>query len=255
MIDEGLILTILVYFSIWFVINTSLKNAGLIDVAWGLGFVVLAVSQYITYPSNLGLILVMMVTIWGLRLSWHIGKRNINKPEDHRYQKFRDDWGKYYLVRAIFQIYILQALLMLVVSMTFLDGLKLSELKSIAGIIIGIFIYLIGLGFEVISDHQMEKFKKDLRNKGQLMSSGLWSLSRHPNYFGEATLWFGIAITSLSMGSNLSALIGAFTIFYLVRFLSGTPLMEKRIKEYKEFKSYEKEVPIFFPRLKGVLKK
>ena len=255
MIDEKLIFIIIIYFSIWFVINTKLKNAGLIDIAWGLGFVVLAVSQFITYPSNLGLILVMMVIIWGLRLSWHIGKRNINKPEDHRYKKFRDDWGKYYVIRSIFQIYALQALLMLIVSTTFLDGLKQSESRSTAGIIIGIIVYIIGLGFEVISDYQMEKFKKDLKKNGHLMTSGLWSLSRHPNYFGEATLWLGIAITSVSIGSNLSALIGAFVIFYLVRFLSGTPLMEKRIKEYEEFKLYEKEVPIFFPKLKGIQKK
>ncbi len=255
MIELNLIIIIVVYFLIWFFINTLLKNAGLIDIAWGLGFVLLAITQYVNNISSLGLILLMMVAIWGLRLSWHIGKRNINNPEDHRYQKFRNDWGKHYILRAIFQIYILQAILMLIVSMTFLDGIKQSELKSLVGLIIGAIVYSIGLGFEVISDYQMEKFKKDIKNKGQLMTSGLWSLSRHPNYFGEATLWLGIAITSISIGSNLVALIGAFTIFYLVRFLSGTPLMEKRIKEYEEFKSYEKEVPIFFPKLKGALKK
>ncbi len=255
MINETLILIIMIYFTIWFVINTKLKNAGLIDIAWGSGFVVLAITQLIKYPSSLGVILFLMVAIWGLRLSYHIGKRNINKPEDHRYQKFREDWGKSYLLRSIFQIYGLQAILMLIVSTSFLDGIMQAELRSLIGLFCGITLYIVGLIFEIISDYQMEQFKKDKKNRGKLMTSGLWSLSHHPNYFGEATLWLGIAISSLSLGSSFVAMIGAFTIFYLVRFLSGTPLMEKRIREYQGFEAYAKVVPIFFPKLKGTLKK
>ena len=251
MINIPLITVLLTYFLVWFVINNLLNNAGLIDIAWGLGFVLLALTQYLIYPGSYSLVIVSMVMLWGLRLAYFIGLRNIGKEEDHRYQQFRKDWGKSYLIRSVFQIYLLQAVLMLVVSMAFLDGIRRSELKSVPLFVIGIVLYSIGFYFEVVSDYQMKKYKNDLRNKGKLMTSGLWSMSRHPNYFGEATLWLGIASVSVALGSSLVAYIGAFTIFYLVRYLSGTPLMEKRIKTYSEFDVYSKNVPIFFPKIKG----
>ncbi len=255
MISTTLIWILLLYFSMWFVINTIAKNAGLIDIAWGLGFVLLAITQYFKYQSKVGIILVVMVGIWGLRLAIHIAKRNIGKAEDHRYQQFRKDWGKHYFIRSIFQIYFLQATLMLIVSLTFLDGIRNGSIVSKLGLVIGLIIYSIGLYFEVVSDFQMTRFKRNHQNKGKLMREGLWAISRHPNYFGEATLWLGVALVSLSLGSNGFALVGSATIYYLIRFLSGVPLMEKRQKEYQEFSEYEKEVPIFFPKLKGGNKK
>lgn len=254
MINSIIVITISLYFLFWFILNTILKNAGLIDIAWGLGFVLLGFTQYALYPSLLGLIPVSLVSIWGIRLAYHIGKRNINQEEDHRYQQFRRDWDRQYLIRSIFQIYGLQAVLMLLVSTSFLDGIKQAHLNSVLLLSIGLIMYGIGLYFEIVSDAQMRRFKSNPQHKGHLMTSGLWSLSRHPNYFGEATLWLGIALISLSLGSNLFALIGALVIFVLVRYVSGTPLMEKRIQTYQEFSDYAKRVPVFFPHLKGGVK-
>ena len=237
------------YFSFWYILNTLKKNAGLIDIAWGLGFVVLAWIQYITYPHSLALILVVMVSIWGLRLAYHIGKRNIHQAEDFRYQQFRKDWGSSYWIRSIFQIYGLQGFLMMVISLAFMSGIFQAQLNSPLLIGVGVLMYSIGFLFEAIGDHQLKVYKEKPANKGKLIQHGLWSLSRHPNYFGDAMLWFGIAITSIGLGSSWIALVGALTIGILLRFVSGVPLLEERLKKYDGFEKYAQKVPIFIPLL------
>jgi steroid 5-alpha reductase family enzyme len=242
-----IIVLLFVYFTLWYALATFTKNAGIIDIGWGLGFVVVALYQQITNGVTFGWILVIMVALWGLRLAYHIGKRNLGKPEDFRYANFRKEWGKSFFVRAYFQLFLFQGLLMGIVSFSFLEGIKNEEVLSWILFVIGMILFVIGYAFEAIGDAQLKVHVNDPTKKGTLIQTGLWKYTRHPNYFGEALLWWGIFFVSLSSGAPWWTVIGPITITYLVRFLSGVPMLEKRMQKYPNFESYAKQTNIFFP--------
>ncbi|MBS3972228.1 MAG: DUF1295 domain-containing protein [Erysipelotrichia bacterium] len=247
---ETVIIALSIYFFLWFVVLTLIKNAGYIDIAWGLGFVLIAWVAQLTYNHPIGWVIVALVSMWGLRLAYHIGKRNIGKPEDFRYQNFRREWGKNYFVRSIFQIYLLQGVLMFIVSLSFLEGLSKDHIHTPILYALGLLLFVIGYGFEVIGDAQLRAHTSNPSNKGKLMKTGLWSMTRHPNYFGESVLWSGLALMSLGLNTSFVPILGALTITILVRYVSGVPLLETRMKKYEGFEEYAKDVPIFFPKIK-----
>lgn len=245
-----IILALSVYFLLWFIGLTLIKNAGYIDIAWGLGFVLIAWTAQIVYAQPLGWVFVALVSVWGLRLAFHIGKRNLGKPEDFRYQNFRKEWGKNYFIRSIFQIYLLQGVLMFMVSLSFIEGMSKDHIHTPWLYGLGILLFIVGFAFEVIGDAQLRAHTSNPANRGVLITTGLWSRTRHPNYFGESVLWTGLAIMSLGLNTSFIPLLGALTITILVRYVSGVPLLEVRMRKYKGFEEYAKEVPIFFPKIK-----
>lgn len=247
---ETIVLALSIYFFLWFVVLTLIKNAGLIDIAWGLGFVLIVWVAQFVYQNAIGWVFVTLVSLWGLRLAYHIGRRNIGKAEDFRYQNWRREWGKTYLIRSIFQIYLLQGSLMFVVALSFIEGMSKDHVHTPWLYGLGLALYGVGLAFEVIGDAQLRRHTSNLSNKGVLMTSGLWSKTRHPNYFGESVLWTGIALMSLGLNTSFIPLLGALTITILVRYVSGVPLLEERMRKYEGFETYAKEVPIFFPKIK-----
>ncbi len=242
-----IIVLLFVYFTGWYALATYMKNAGIIDIGWGLGFVIVALFQQIIQATAIGWILVSMVALWGLRLAYHIGKRNLGKPEDFRYANFRREWGKSFYVRAYIQLFLFQGLLMGIVSLSFLEGLKQQQIANVAVFVLGITLFVIGYAFEAIGDAQLKAHVSDPSKKGTLIQTGLWRYTRHPNYFGEAVLWWGIFMVSLSFGAPWWTIIGPITITYLVRFLSGVPMLEKRMQKYPGFEAYSKQTSIFFP--------
>lgn len=245
-----IILALSIYFILWFIGLTLIKNAGYIDIAWGLGFVLIAWTAQLVYKQPLGWVFVALVSVWGLRLAYHIGKRNIGKPEDFRYQNFRKDWGKNYFIRSIFQIYLLQGVLMFMVALSFIEGMSKDRIHTTLLYGLGILLFVVGFAFEVIGDAQLRTHSSNPANKGVLITTGLWSRTRHPNYFGESVLWTGLALMSLGLDTSFIPLLGALTITILVRYVSGVPLLEVRMRKYKGFEEYAKEVPIFFPKIK-----
>jgi steroid 5-alpha reductase family enzyme len=242
-----IIVLLFVYFTAWYVLATVIKNAGIIDIGWGLGFVVVALMQQIIYQNSLGWIFVGMIGLWGLRLAYHIGKRNLGKPEDFRYANFRKEWGKSFFIRAYIQLFLFQALLMGIVSLSFLDAMKQNTINSSILFVLGIVIFVVGYLFEAIGDAQLKKHISDPSKRGTLIQSGLWRYTRHPNYFGEAVLWWGIFIVGLSVNAPWWSVIGPITITYLVRYLSGVPMLERRMEKYPNFEIYRKQTNIFFP--------
>lgn len=236
-----------------FFVSVKLKNNSIIDTMWGLLFVIVSGFMLITQPLILDrhVIVFMFVMIWGLRLAIRIAKRNAGKPEDFRYANFRSSWGKYFLVRSFFQIYVLQGILCLLIMFpvfaNFSNYTSLSYLN-----IFGIFVWILGFFFEAVGDHQLDKFIKDKNNKGKLMMSGLWAYTRHPNYFGEATMWWGIWLIALSMSPfamyiNIISVLGPITITILLLFVSGVPLLEKKMSEHPDFAKYKKQTSMFLP--------
>ncbi len=187
-----------------------------------------------------------LILIWGLRLSLHIFLRNKGKEEDFRYKNWRNTWKNFYL-RSLFQIFLLQGFIMWVVSMPIIRY-NYEETSVISWqYIVGIIIFFIGYIFETISDYQLFKFKENKQNKGKIIQSGLWKFSRHPNYFGEAVLWWGIALAATNQLSDFYVFISPLLITYLLRYVSGVPMLEAKYKDNKEFKEYSRKTSVFFP--------
>lgn len=241
--------SILTYMTFWFLISLIKKRNDVVDIAWGLGFVLVAWESFII-PANFtlrGLTIAILVTIWGLRLSFHILRRNKDKPEDYRYQVWREQWGKYFYIRSYFQIYILQGLLLSIIVLPIILINTNSPKPLDIFYFIGILVWVIGFLFESIGDAQLKDFIKDPNNKGQLMQTGLWRYTRHPNYFGEVTQWWGIWIISLSTLSSWWGIISPITITFLILYVSGIPLLENKMKEKPGFEDYARRTNKFIP--------
>jgi len=244
-----LVLSLFLYMNCWFLISIFKKRNDVADIAWGLGFVLFAwlsylISQSFNAPPSLVNIL---VSIWGIRLAWHINTRHKGKEEDSRYAAWRKDWGKYFFIRSYLQVFILQGIFLFLVSLPIMIINKNGSGGLNLLVVIGFFVWIIGFYFESVGDRQLSQFIKDPNNKGKLMSSGLWKYTRHPNYFGEVTLWWGIWLIALSAPNGLIGIIGPITITILILFVSGVPLLEKKYKGRKDFEEYKKKTSIFFP--------
>lgn len=244
-----LVATIFAYMSIWFLVSLLRKRNDVADVAWGLGFIVLAWTSYGISSSVAprGLLVGMLVTIWGSRLAWHIYRRNRGKPEDYRYLAWRQEWGKWFYVRSYFQVYLLQgALLMLIATPIMLINAQANNSLGVLDLF-GALVWITGFVFEAVGDAQLAQFIKNPANKGKLMQSGLWAYTRHPNYFGEITQWWGIGIIAAALPFGWLGLIGPATITFLIVKVSGIPLLEKKMATNPEFAEYQKKVPMLIP--------
>ncbi|MEI5995527.1 DUF1295 domain-containing protein [Candidatus Enterococcus mansonii] len=241
---------IFIYFTGLFFWAQALHNNSIVDLAWGLGFVIVALTGYITMPqkTTISTIIVILVAIWGVRLFLHLAKRNIGKPEDYRYVNMRKRWGTHWVkLKTYLNVFVLQGVLLLIVSMPILFVVTSSVNDFYWWNGLGIIIWLLGFVFETIGDYELTQFKKDSRNKGKLLTTGLWSITRHPNYFGEALSWWGIFLISLNTTRNMWGIIGPITITLLLLFVSGVPLLEKKYKDRPDFIAYAKKTSKFVP--------
>jgi steroid 5-alpha reductase family enzyme len=238
-----------VYMTIWFLIALRFSRNDVADVAWGGGFIVAAftalfVAGTVTPRS---ILVTLLVLIWGLRLAIHIGFRSRSKGEDPRYRAWRESWGRFFMVRSFLQIFMLQGLLLLVISfpVIWINTAPSSPLTLLDGL--GIAVWLTGFFFEATGDWQLKQFVRNPANRGKLIDTGLWRYSRHPNYFGEVTQWWGIYLIALSTPRGWMTILGPITITVLILFVSGIPMVEKRYKGRPEFEAYKRRTSVFFP--------
>ncbi|MFT5436634.1 MAG: steroid 5-alpha reductase family enzyme [Ulvibacter sp.] len=246
-----LIAVLFAYMSLWFVVSLIKKRNDLADVAWGLGFVLMAWLSYFLAedPGMRGILVGVLVSIWGLRLALHIHSRNKGKAEDYRYLAWRKEWGKWFYIRSYFQVYLLQGVfLFLIVSPILLIN---KDTGGDLGLLdfIGVVVWLFGFYFEAVGDAQLSRFIKNPENKGKLMTKGIWKYTRHPNYFGEVTQWWGIWLVALSVPNGVLAIIGPITITFLILKVSGIPMLEKKMEEHPDFAEYKRRVSVFIPML------
>lgn len=238
----------LLIFIITFLVAVILRDNSIVDILWGLGFVFIAwISYAFTLPSSVTQLVLGSVTIWGVRLAYHIGARNWGKGEDFRYSQMRSDWGKHWVIRSFIQIFLVQWILMHLVAIPIVLAMIGNLIINPTLVIVGIFIWILGFFFEAVGDYQLTQFKKQKSSKGKLMTTGLWSLTRHPNYFGEATLWWGIAILAYGVTGNLLSFLGPLTIDFLLLFVSGIPLLEKKYQGRADWEAYASHTSPFFP--------
>lgn len=242
--------SLLVYFLVWFFIARIKENFSLVDIAWGLGFVVVA---WVSYLGTIGqtrqtIVILVLVTFWGIRLFWHLSRRNWNKPEDYRYVNMRKRWGTTFVgIKSFLNVFVLQGVLLYIISLPIMHSFANQNTSFQWWQYLGVGVWLFGFFFETIGDFQLEQFKKESANKGKLLTSGLWSLTRHPNYFGESICWWGIFLISYTTVSDVWLVISPALITLLLLFVSGVPLLEKKYKDREDFQQYAKKTAKFFP--------
>jgi len=247
---QALIVIMIMMTTLW-VISVIIKNVSIVDLFWGLGFVVTGWFYYFNTEGleSRKLVLMLMVTVWGLRLSGYLTWRNVGKGEDFRYRQFRKDYGeKRYWWISFFQTFLLQGMLMWLISVPLL-GAQYNSGNSHLSILdfAGIVLWLIGVTFETGGDLQLARFKADPSNKGKVLDSGFWKFSRHPNYFGDAAAWWGYGLISIAAGSFLPAL-GSLLMTALIIKVSGVALLEKSLVSDKPgYREYVERTSAFIP--------
>ncbi len=248
-LEASFIIFILV--SLLWVVSVIIKNVSIVDLFWGMGFVIVnAVYFYVSGEFSLRKILLLfLVTLWGLRLSIYLAWRNLGKGEDFRYREFRRKYGteRYWWV-SYFQTFLLQGALILFVSLPLLGANSQTDSNELNWLdYLGIVIFIIGFVFEAGGDFQLARFKKNPNNNGKVLNTGFWKYTRHPNYFGDSAVWWSFAIFSMAAGSYWT-IIGSVGMTLLIIKVSGVALLEKSLNDTKpQYRDYIQKTNSFFP--------
>lgn len=233
---------------LWLV-SIAIKDASIIDIFWGIGFVILAwLYRYLLKnDSDKSLLFCILVSIWGLRLGLYLAYRNLGKGEDYRYQVWRKQHGANFWWISFFRVFLLQGFLMWIIAAPLLIAQTSTEWTWLD--YVGIVLWSIGLAFEAIGDWQLAQFKQNPQNKGKVLNTGLWKYTRHPNYFGDALLWWGLFCFSLSAGGWWTIFSPVLMTFLLMR-VSGVVMLEKTLVITKpQYQDYINRTSSFFPML------
>ncbi len=230
--------------------SLPIKDASIVDSFWGPGYAIVAAACLLfpwTSSSATLVLLVSMTGIWGLRLGWHIWTRNHGNGEDFRYREWREEEGARFWWTSLFKVFLFQGLLISVISLPVqivASGGRPLDPAAITGLVV----WAIGLAFEAIGDWQLRQFKADPDNAGKVMDKGLWRYTRHPNYFGDSLVWWGISI--VAMGSDLGAwgLLSPILMTVFLTRISGVPMLEKNmIKNKPGYQEYVERTSAFVP--------
>ncbi len=239
------------YMTALFGVSLKLRNNGIVDIGYGVGFIVVILATLFFAPASSGgaATLTLLPLIWGIRLATRIYLKNAGKPEDFRYRTWREEWGSNFVKRSYLQIYMLQGLIIYLVALPVtLAVVYPSTEEHFSFFAFGFLVWLTGLACETLGDYQLDRFIANSENKGRIMMSGLWKYSRHPNYFGESLLWWGIAIASIGIsGPWILGFISPILISYLLLKVSGVPLLEKKWEENLDWEEYKKKTSVFIP--------
>lgn len=239
----------LAYFTIIFLFACLYKNYAVADIAWGFGFVVTSlVCAYAASPnSSLFWAVSCLIFLWGSRLSTHIYFRNKGKPEDFRYRQLREKWTYFPYFQAYIKLFLSQAFIMFVVSTCIMiAALSNATMNGVSWIFFSLAVF--GFLYETISDYQLTRFKSKPSNQGKIMTQGLWSYSRHPNYFGEIIFWWGLSIMVAISSDNPIALVSGLTMNWLIVFVSGVPMLEAKYKSNTAYADYIQSTNSLLPR-------
>jgi steroid 5-alpha reductase family enzyme len=240
---------VLLFFTGCFFISRRFKNYGLVDIAWGLGFVLIVLLSFKLNPEKSGseYLLGTCVFLWGVRLSAFLFIRNFSKPEDFRYREMRRSWGSSANIQAFFKIFLLQGVLIIVIGSPII--LRLNSPPSQLGFfqLLGFLLWGFGFFWESWADNEKMKFKKIEGNSDRPCTIGPYKYSQYANYFGEIILWWGLYLISLPHQYFYITLISPVLISFLILKVSGIPLLEKKNKDQPSYADYRKKTNIIFP--------
>lgn len=240
---------LLILHCVTFSIGHRIGRYNVVDVAWGLGFIVVALVAAVAGSGDpLRRILVLtLVTIWAARLSWFIFRKTAGKGEDPRYADMLRDAS---VVQVVLKVFVLQA------GMTWFISLPL-QLSAVSGptprpllivTLAGVLVWLAGLLFEAVGDHQLHAFKADPAHRGVVMDRGLWAWTRHPNYFGDACVWWGLWLITVTGWWPLATVLSPALMTYFLVYATGARLTEKYMRGRPGFSEYQQRTSFFIPR-------
>jgi steroid 5-alpha reductase family enzyme len=243
------VLALAVVHSITFSIGRRIGRYNVVDVAWGVGFVaVTAVAATLGHGDETRRwLLLALVAIWGLRLSWHIQRKTAGKGEDPRYAALLRDATLSQVIRKVF---VLQAFITWFVSFPVqLSAVRCPTPKSLTSVtVLGVGVWLVGVTFEAVGDRQLKVFKADPANRGVVMDRGLWAWTRHPNYFGDAAVWWGLWLITINGWVSLATVASPLLMTYFLVYVTGARLTEKLMAGRPGFDQYRQRTAFFFPR-------
>jgi steroid 5-alpha reductase family enzyme len=225
------------------------RDASIIDIFWGLGFVLVAWNSLnisgVSSPRTL--LLVLLISVWGLRLSSYLAWRNLGKPEDYRYAAMREHHGKRFPLVSLLTVFVLQGALMWIISLPFQVGIvRIQEWNVLATV--GVVLCAVGVFFEAVGDYQLARFKANPGNKGRVMDKGLWRYTRHPNYFGDFLVWWGFYLLAAEPRSWWWTIIGPLLMSWLLIRVSGVRLLETSLRSrVTGYAAYVGSTSAFFP--------
>lgn len=249
LLNAGVVL--LLTTALW-AVSVRAADTSIVDIFWGSGFVVIA---WVTFalaegPTSQRLVLALLTSVWGLRLTIHLARRNLGKGEDARYTAMRRRHGDRWPRRSLWAVFWGQGLLMWIVSLPVQAGQAYAVSSGFQWLTwVGAAVWLLGFSFETIGDLQLTRFKADPANKGLVMDRGLWSWTRHPNYFGDFSVWWGLYLIALATGSAWWTFVGPVVMSVLLIRVSGAALLERRMAKTRPgYEEYVRRTSGFFPR-------
>lgn len=235
--------------TIW-LIAVKLDNYSIVDIIWGITFIITTtvVLVYTGLYNVVSLTIAALVLIWGLRLSIYLFSRNAGKPEDYRYQDMRKKWGNKVKQTAFVRVFMLQGTVSLLFSLGIFLGISQSDaILAMWPVYLGVIVWVVGFLFESIGDAQLRAFIQKPENKGKVITTGLWKYTRHPNYFGEATQWFGISIIACAVPFGWISFISPLLLTFFLLKISGVPLLEKKNAKKPGYAEYAAKTSVFVP--------
>jgi steroid 5-alpha reductase family enzyme len=244
------ILGIFLYMSVFYLIALKLKDNSIADIAWGIGFIFIAILNLILAQQIYlrQVIITGMVFIWGIRLALHSYLRNRGKPEDFRYAEMRRRWGNKASLNSFTHVFMFQGLILFMIAYPIIMVNFYAKPVLTIFDFIGILIWVVGFTFEVIADIQLQNFiRKEKTPVNPIMTRGLWKYSRHPNYFGEALIWWGIFFIVLSIPNGWLVVFSPIVITFFLLKVSGVPLLEKKYQDNPDYQEYARRTSMFIP--------
>lgn len=241
---------IAVLMTLLWLLSLKLRDASIVDIFWGTGFVIAAWIYFSLTPQGIlarKLLICGLVTIWGLRLSIHLFRRNWGRGEDYRYANWRKLAGNTWLFRSLINVFLLQGGLIWLISAPLLAAQSSPTPRQLTWVDgVGAGVWAVGFFFESLGDWQLARFKADPRNWGKVLDRGLWRYTRHPNYFGDALQWWGFFLVALASGGWWTIFSPALMTFLLVR-VSGVAMLERSLVEKPGYQEYVRRTSAFFP--------
>jgi len=243
------VVALTVVHSVTFLIGRKIGRYNVVDTAWGIGFIaVAAVAAVIGHGDPVRRwLLLALVTLWGSRLSWHMYRKTAGKGEDPRYVDLLRNATVGQVVRKVF---VLQGFLTLFISfplqLSAVTGPTPKPLWPVLGV--GVLVWLVGVVFEAVGDRQLRTFKSDPANRGVIMDRGLWAWTRHPNYFGDACVWWGLWLITINGWVPLITVVSPLLMTYFLVDVSGARLTERYMKGRPGFAEYQNRTAYFVPR-------
>lgn len=235
---------------VW-LLSLAKRDAGIADIFWGLGFILVAwISFFLGGGQGIKSFLVAtLTTLWGVRLSMHLFARNWGQPEDRRYQNMRASHGERFWLVSLFTVFLLQGVILWTVSLVLQAVMHGEAPAQITWLdTLGLLFWTTGFLFETVADRQLARFKSRPSNRGKVMDRGLWAYSRHPNYFGEALIWWGFYLMAFHQENNAWLIVSPLLMTLLLLKVSGVTLLERNMEERRpQYAAYKKQTSAFFP--------